>query len=164
MIAVFIIFTAACGGTQAPAPTVVGDNCLVGNWTLQQEQNKSGYSYAGVPVAVAGLDGAKLTIKSDGTKQEMFDGSKPLVGTTAAGKKLVITITGSVTFNIHGDGHQYAETGSRKQVPTAATLDGVAIKDYQSSYSPAHGTYKCAGESLTTTTSTGLQTESWSRG
>jgi hypothetical protein len=162
LLALLLASAGACGGTQAA--TSVGDSCLAGSWTLEQQQNKSGYSYQGVPVAVAGLGGAKLTIKSDGTRQEVFDGSKALMGTTGAGQQLVIKITGSVTFKVHGDGKQYVETGSRKQLPTTATINGVPIAGYQSSYSPAQGAYKCDAKSLTTTTKSGIQTETWTKG
>jgi hypothetical protein len=163
-IALLLAVATGCGGTQAAALSSVGDSCLVGSWTLQHQENKSSYSYSGVPLSVTGLGGAKLTIKSDGTRNEVFDGSSPLVGTTAGGQHLVITITGSVSFKVHGDGHKYVETGSRRQLPTIATIDGVPVSGYQSSYAPAQGTYQCAGPSLTTTTTSGLQIETWSKG
>jgi hypothetical protein len=112
---------------------------------------------------VSGLAGAKLTIAPDGTDTEVFDGSQPLVGTASNGRALSISISGSVKFRIHGDGTKYVTTGTRTQMPTLATITGVNIADYQSFYAPGQGTYKCAGQSLTATNSTAIQTDTWSR-
>ena len=75
----------------------------------------------------------------------------------------VISVRGKVTFHIHADGHQFVETGSKVQLPTEATLDGAPVVDYQSSDSPSHGSYTCSSHSYTTTTASGVQTDSWSR-
>ncbi len=149
------------GGTSsAPA---IGDTCLVGSWTLDHEASQSGWSYANTPVSVSGLRGARLTVGGDGTEAESFAGSDPLVGTMADGRVLSISIRGSFTFHVHADGHQYVETGTNTTVPVTATIGGALIPDYHGSYSPGTGTYSCSRRSLTTTTGSGVQTDTWSR-
>jgi hypothetical protein len=163
MLLIVFAGISACGGAQAANTPAIGDSCLVGSWTLQHEENRSGYSYAGTPVAVSGLAGAKLTVANDGSETEVFDGSQPLVGTAPDGRALSISISGSVKLHIHGDGMKYVTTGTRMQMPTVATIAGVRIADYQSYYTPGHGTYKCAGQSLAVTNGTAIQTDTWSR-
>ena len=152
----------SCGATPAATPAI-GDSCLVGTWTLQHEENKSGYSYAGTPVAVSGLAGAKLQLAADGSDTEVFDGSRPLVGVAPDGRTLSISIAGSVKYSIRGDGHNYTETGGRVDLPTVAMIDGATIAGYQSYYTAGGGTYTCSSRSVTFTTSTGIQTDTWSK-
>lgn len=162
-LAVLCVVPAGCSQVPAVAKPAIGDSCLVGSWVLEHEANRSGYLYSGTPVPVAGLGGAKLRFGADGVETEVFDGSAPLVGTTADGRVLSITIGGSVTYHIHADGHQYTETGTETNLPTMATIGAVVISDYQSHNSPGTGSYQCSGQSLTTTGSTGGQTDTWSR-
>jgi hypothetical protein len=151
------------GAHSSSPPPAVGDACLVGTWTLQSEQNKSGYSFNSESLAVAGLAGATLTITSAGEEKENFDSSQPLEGTLADGRRLRITIRGSFDFHIKAGGGKYTETGSATDLPTTATVDGQPV-NYHSSYAPGHGTYTCAGGSLTMTTGDGNQTDLWSKG
>jgi hypothetical protein len=151
------------GHSAAAVNTSVGDSCLVGTWTLVDETNQHGYSYSNNPVSVSGLAGSILTITSSGVEMEVFDGSQPLIGTTADGRQLAITIRGSFKFHIHGDGQKYAEAGQTVQLPTNATLDGQPTR-YHSSYAPGNGTYVCSSSSLTLTTSGGNQTDKWTKG
>lgn len=136
---------------------------MVGSWTLQHEENRSGYSYAGVPVPVTGLQGATLVIDAGGSETVQFEASRPLVGTVTGGRVLSITIRGSAVFHIHADGHNYTETGSNTDLPTAATLDGNPVTDYHSSYAPGNGTYSCSSSSLMVTTASSVQTDTWTR-
>jgi hypothetical protein len=163
--AAFAIFAiglmSSCARPQAASPAV-GDTCLVGSWTEVNEVNSSAYGVNGESVAVAGFQGTALTIKSEGTEALSFQESAPLNGVTSAGSHLQITVRGGVTFHIHGDGHKFTETGTGVNLPTQATLDGKPIQ-YQSYYYPGRGTYSCAAHSLTTTTVTGVQTNTWSR-
>ncbi len=112
---------------------------------------------------VTGLAGARLTVGADGLETLVFDGSEPLVGTAADGRVLSITIVGSVTYHVHADGHRYTETGTVTSLPTVATIGGVRVTDYESHNSPGSGSYQCSAHSLTTTGSTGVQTDIWSR-
>lgn len=157
--------TSGCslGSKKAASSTsaAIGDTCLVGAWTLEQDENTSGYTLDNVPVSVSGLAGASLKFSSSGEETGDFDGSDPLTG-DAGGRRLAIHIGGSFLFHIHADKGNYTETGSRTQLPTTATLDGVPIK-YQSSYSPGSGTYTCSSSHLTMVTSDSVQTTEWSR-
>jgi hypothetical protein len=161
--ALVLLLAPACSIGSCNAQPAVGDSCLVGTWTEVREANVSAYSYAGQPLSVAGLAGALMTIKSDGTETYSFDSSSPLVGTTNAGQRLSITIRGSVTFHVHGDGHALTETGTKTTMPTQATLDGAQVT-YTSYQEPGPRNYSCTGKSLTTKTANGLQTDNWSRG
>jgi len=154
--------SAACslGGPKSPA--AIGDTCLDGTWTLQNEVSTSGYTLNNVPVPVSGLAGATLKFSSDGTESETFDGSAPLVG-EIGGQQLSIRIGGSIRFTIHASGGQYTEKGTKTELPTTATLGGTPIT-YHSSYAPGHGTYQCSSEQLTVTTSDKVQTDTWLRG
>jgi hypothetical protein len=165
LLAGLLVVAGACARTPATATATpaLGDACLIGTWTLQHETNASGYSFAGTPVAVSGLAGARLTYAAGGSEMETFDGSAPLVGTMAGGRVLSITITGSLTYDVHADGHAYTETGSKVLLPTVATIDGAPIAGYQSYYTAGQGTYVCSTQSLTTTTQSGVQTDTWSR-
>jgi hypothetical protein len=147
----------------ASASQTIGDACLVGSWSLDNEVNRSGWSYANTPLSVSGLHGARLTLGADGTEKELFAESNPLVGTLADGRVLSITIRGSFAFRLHADGHRYVETGKVTVVPVTANLDGVPVSDYHGSYSPGTGTYACSQRTLTTTTGSGVQTDTWSR-
>ncbi len=160
-----IIGLAACslGGQSSTAPQI-GDSCLIGSWLLARETNQSGYTYAGVPVAVDGLAGAQLSLTAGGEEKETFDGSAPLVGTLANGLQLSITIRGALIFQIHAASGKYQETGSVVQMPTTATAGGVPVANYRSSYSPGRGTYSCGGGRLTITTEGGNQTDVWTKG
>jgi len=164
---VLLIATAAISGgctLSRPSPSpAIGDTCLIGTWTLDREVNQSGWSYSNTPVFVTGLAGARLTLGADGTESESFAGSAPLVGTLTDGRVLSITIGGSFMFHLHADGHQYVETGTDTALPVTATLSGAAIPDYHGAYQPATGTYQCSRQNLTTTTGSGVQTDSWSR-
>jgi hypothetical protein len=165
LIAAAVLVTAGCSlGSHSTTSAGVGDSCLVSDWVLADESNSTGYTYAGVPVAVDGLAGTKLTISSAGEEKEDFDGSRPLVGTLADGRVLSITIGGSIDFHIHASAGTFAETGTKTNLPTEATVDGSAVSGYQSFYEPAQGTYKCTAESLTMTTSDNVQTTTWSKG
>jgi hypothetical protein len=156
-----------CGGCTLSPPAAashaIGDACLVGSWSLDNELNRSGWSYANTPLSVSGLHGARLTLGADGTENEVFAESNPLVGTLADGRVLSITIRGSFTFRLHADGHKYVETGKVTVLPVTANLDGVPVAGYHGSYSPGTGTYACSQRALTTTTSSGVQTDTWSR-
>ncbi|MHB8689210.1 MAG: hypothetical protein ACYDB4_18790 [Candidatus Dormibacteraceae bacterium] len=152
-----------CTMSRPASAPAIGDHCLVGSWSLDHEVNRSGWSYANTPVSVSGLDGARLTFDSDGTETVAFAASNPLVGALADGRLLSITIRGSFTFRLHADGHQYVESGAVTVVPVTARLDGVPVSDYHGSYSPGTGTYTCSQRTLTTTTSSGVQTDVWSR-
>ena len=147
-----------------PPPTpAIGDTCLVGNWRLDHEVNRSGWSYVNTPVSVSGLHGAKMAIGADGTETQVFAGSEPLVGTMADGRVLSIAIGGSFTFQLHADGHQYVESGTVTAVPVTATVGGSPVTDYHGSYSPGTGTYECSQGALTITTNSGVQTDTWTR-
>jgi hypothetical protein len=160
-----ILGSTACGfGRQSSSAPTIGDSCVVGSWVLTEQTNQSGYTYAGVPVAVAGLAGATLTLTASGEEKESFDGSAPLVGTLSNGVRLAITIRGSIDYKIHAASGKYQETGAVVQLPTTATAGGAAVADYHSSYSPGRGTYSCAGGGLTITTEGGNQTDVWSKG
>ena len=163
LAAVLVLGMAACGAVQSPSKPAVGDACIVGTWTLQHEENRSGYYYQNVPVAVTGLQGARLVIDSAGSETLQFDQSRPLVGNVTGGRVLSITIRGSAVFHIHADGHNYTETGSQTDMPTTATLDGAPVTDYHSAYAPGHGTYSCSSSSLTVTTASSVQTDTWTR-
>ena len=145
-----------------PSPPI-GDTCLVGTWTLQQSVNTNGYSFNKVPLRVAGLGGATLTLALDGEGSEDFAQSQPLLGTTAGGGKLAITIRGTFVFGITGTGHIYVETGTKTELPTTATFNGKTAS-YHSSYSPGSGTYSCTSSSLSMTSDNQVQTDSWSKG
>ena len=153
----------ACGPSQSSSKPAIGDTCLVGSWTLAHEENRSGYAYAGTPVSVNGLHSARLTLAADGTETETFAESDPLVGTIADGRELSITIRGTYSFHLHSDGHQYVETGTETPLPTTATIGGVPIPDYHSSYTPGRGTYVCSARNLTTAEASSTQTDSWSK-
>jgi hypothetical protein len=135
----------------------------VGSWSLDHEVNRSGWSYANTPVSVIGLHSARLTLAADGTETESFAGGGPLVGTLVDGRVLSIMLGGSFTFHLHADRGRYVETGSDTALPVTATLGGVPVPGYHGSYSPGTGTYECSQKNLTTTTSSGVQTDSWSR-
>jgi hypothetical protein len=168
-VGVVVVLVAAClGATQgcalgSSAAPPIGDACLVGSWTLQQSVNTNGYTFTNAPLRVAGLRGATLTLATDGSASEDFAQSEPLMGTTADGGKLVITIRGKWTFTIKGTGGHYKETGAKTDLPTTATLNGQAV-DYHSSYSPGQGSYSCSSSSLTLTTNDPVQTDIWSKG
>ena len=100
-----------------------------------------------------------MTFVVGGTGSEDFAESEPLLGTTADGGKLAITIRGSWTFSIKGTAGHYVETGNKTDLPTTATYNGKAV-DYHSSYSPGNGTYSCSSSSLTMTTNDQVQTDS----
>jgi hypothetical protein len=157
--------TSGCGvfGKPVAHAPAIGDTCLVGTWTLQEEVNTSGYSLNNVTLPVTGLRGAIVTFSSDGKESESFDGSAPLVGQSPRGDVLSITIGGSIVYRIHAADGDYTETGSKTQLPTMATLNG-AMVEYHSSYEPGSGTYSCAGSNLTMITKGGVQTAMWSRG
>jgi hypothetical protein len=163
LLSVVLLGTAACALGQSSSKPALGDACMVGGWTLQHEENRSGYAYASEPVAVAGLQGARLVLDAGGTETIQFDASQPLVGTLSNGRVLSITIRGSAAFKIHADGHNYTETGSQTVLPTTATLDGAPISDYHSSYAAGRGTYSCSPSSLTVTTASNVQTDTWTR-
>lgn len=157
-----LVASAACSLGSPKPSAAIGDTCLDGTWTLQNEVNTSGYTLNNVPVAVSGLAGATVTFKSDGTESETFDGSVPLVG-EVGGQQLSIRIGGSIRYTIHAAGGHYEEKGTKTELPTTATLGGAPIR-YQSAYAPGHGTYRCSSGQLTTTTSDKVQTDTWSRG
>ena len=157
-LCIALLAATACAVNNAPAKPAIGDSCVVGTWTLQHEENKSGYTYASTPVSVAGLQGAKLMLDAGGSETLRFDASEPLVGTLADGRALSITIRGSATFHIHADGGKYTESGSGVQMPTTATLAGAPVTDYHSSYAPGAGTYSCSSKSLTVTTANAVVT------
>lgn len=100
---------------------------------------------------------------ADGTEAESFAGSEPLVGTIADGRVLSIDLGGSFTFHLHANGGRYVETGTVTVLPVTATLDSESISDYHGSYSPATGIYACSKQNLTMTTTSGVQTDSWTR-
>ncbi len=162
---VLVVGLTACslGGKASTAPAI-GDSCVVGSWVLSEETNQSGYTYAGVAVAVSGLAGAHLVLTAAGEEKESFDGSAPLAGTLANGLRLSITIRGSLDYGIHAASGKYQETGSVVHLATTATAGGVPVTDYHSSYSPGRGTFSCAGGRLTMTTSGGNQVDTWSKG
>jgi hypothetical protein len=164
LIAVCAAVSAGCNLRGTSTSPAIGDACLIGSWRLDHEVNQSGWSYANVPVSVSGLDGARVTLGADGTETESFAGSKPLVGTLADGRVLSISLGGSFTFHLHTDGHRYVESGTDTPLPVTATLGGVPIPGYHGSYTPGTGTYECSQRNLTTTTSSGVQTDSWVRG
>ena len=164
------VLVAACVGASgcallppktAASPPPIGDACLVGTWTLQQDVNSGGYTLNNAPVSVSGLRGATVTFSRDGTEARVFDGSDPLVG-TVGGHELSIKIGGSLQFSIHASKGEYVETGAQTALPTSATLDGQPIQ-YHSSYEPDSGTYQCSSSALTMTNSSGTQTDKWSR-
>jgi hypothetical protein len=157
-----VALTAACTLGHASSTSSVGDQCMVGTWTEVDEVNVSAYSINNESLSVAGFKGSGLTISSDGAESLSFDSSEPLIGTTKAGARLVITIRGKATFHIRGDGHMYSETGSKVTLATEATLNGKPVS-YQSSYAPGHGTYTCDAHSLVTVSAGGVQTDTWSR-
>jgi hypothetical protein len=158
------VFSACSLGQPSNKPAAVGDTCLVGTWTLDLDTNSSGYTFNGVPVPVTGLQGAKLTVTAAGDERESFEGSLPLIGHLADGRELRIMIGGSLDFNIHAASHEYVETGTSTALPTTATIAGASISDYHSSYMPGSGTYTCSRQSLTVTTSSNVQTDTWSKG
>ena len=162
-LCIALLAMTACADNRAPSKPAIGDECVVGSWTLQHEENRSGYSVASIPVAVAGLQGANLVLDATGSETLQFDRSEPLVGITADGRMLSITIRGSATFYIHADGGKYTESGSVIQMPTTATLAGAPVTDFHSSYSPGTGTYSCSSKALIVTTATSVQTDTWSR-
>ena len=141
----------------------IGDTCFVGRWTLQQSVNTTGYSFNNAPLRVAGLQGATVTFSLDGTASEDFAQSRPLLGATADGGKLAITIRGTFAFSIKTTGHSYVETGTKTELPTTATFNGKPA-NYGSSYEPSSGTYSCTSSSLTMSTDNKVQTDSWSKG
>lgn len=163
LIGTCAVFSGGCGSKPPSSNPPIGDSCLVGRWSLDHEVNRSGWSYANIPVSVSGLHGAKLTLNADGTETESLMGSDPLVGTIADGRVLSINLGGSFTFHLHADGGQYVETGTVTVLPVTATLNGAPIPEYHGSYSPDTGTYKCSQQNLTTTTSSGVQSDSWMR-
>ena len=85
------------------------------------------------------------------------------MGMMANGRVLSITIGGSYTFHMHADGRQYVESGTATALPVTATIGGSPVPDYHGSYSPGTGTYECSQQALSTTTSWGVQTDTWSR-
>jgi len=162
---VLVVIAGACSfGKQTSNPPAIGDSCVVGSWVLTEETNESGYTYAGVPLAVSGLAGATLAITSSGDEKQSFEKSQPLVGTLPSGLELRITIRGSIDYKIHASAGKYAETGTVVQLPTTATAGGAPVTNYHSSYSPGSGTYSCASGNLTLTTSGGNQVDTWSKG
>jgi len=163
LIGTCALLSSACSVNRQSSPPAVGDACLVGNWSLDQEVSPSGWLYANTPVSVAGLRGARLTLGADGTETEAFAGSSPLVGALADGRVLSITIRGSFTFHLHSDGNQYVESGAVTTMSVAATINGAVIPDYHGSYSPGTGTYSCSQRTLTTTTRPDLQTDTATR-
>jgi len=166
---VFLLLVGACAsltgcGLSRPASApAIGDACLAGTWSLDNEVNRSGWSYMNTPVSVSGLRGERLTFGADGTETGVFAGSSPLVGALADGRLLSITIRGSYSFHLHADGHKYVETGTVTVLPVTAKVGDVPVADYHGSYSPGTGTYTCSQKTLTTTTGSGVQTDSWSR-
>jgi len=163
--AVLLLGSTACSvGSHSSTAAAIGDSCVVGSWILTEQTNPSGYTYAGVPVAVSGMAGAKLSLTAAGEEKETFDGSAPLVGTLANGLRLAITIRGAVIYQIHAASGKYQETGEVVQLPTTATVGGAPVPDYHSSYSPSSGSYACAAGRLTITTESGNQTDVWSNG
>lgn len=163
LVATCVAMLGGCTPTRVSSSPAIGDACLIGKWTLEHEVNLSGWSYSSIPISVTGLAGARLTLGADGTETESFAGSEPLVGTLADGRVLSITLGGSFTFHLQADGGKYTETGTDTALPVTATLSGVAISDYHGSYQPGTGTYQCSQQNLTTMTSSGVQTDSWSR-
>ncbi len=163
-LALVVVLTACSLGGQSSTPPQIGDSCVIGSWLLTKETNQSGYTYAGVPVAVGGLAGAQLSLTAGGEEKETFEGSAPLLGMLASGLQLSITIRGALIFQIHAASGKYQETGSVVQLPTTATAGGVPVADYHSSYSPGRGTYSCGGGRLTITTEGGNQTDVWTKG
>ena len=163
LIGTLALLSGGCTPGGPPSTPAIGDACLVGNWRLDHEVNRSGWSYRNTPVSVSGLNGAKLALGADGTESEVFAGSQPLVGTMADGRVLSIAIGGSFTFHLHADGRQYAESGTATAVPVTADVSGSPVTDYHGSYSPGTGTYECSQRTLTTTTSSGVQTDTWTR-
>ena len=169
LIVAFLFVVQGCSlgrctlGNPATTAPAIGDTCLVGTWLLDRDVNTRGYSVNNVPLEVAGLQGAKMTFTSDGKGVEDFGGSDPLLGTTADGHHLSITLRGTWPFHIHADGHRYVETSPKTPLQTTATVDGQSI-EYSSYYTPASGTYTCAKSALTMTTDSGVQTDQWSRG
>jgi len=163
MIATCALVSAGCNLRGTSTSPAIGDACLVGSWTLDHEVNRSGWSYSNLPVAVSGLHGAQVSLAADGTETESFAESQPLVGALADGRVLSITLGGSFTFHLHADGRQYVETGTDTALPVTATLSGVPIPGYHGSYDPGTGSYECSQRNLTTTTSSGVQTDSWVR-
>ena len=163
LIGTYALLCGACAPSRPSSTPAIGDACLVGNWRLDHEVNRSGWSYSNIPVSVSGLSGAKLALGADGTEREVFAGSAPLVGMMGNGRVLSITVGGSYTFHMHADGRQYVETGTVTALPVTATLGGSPVLDYHGSYSPGTGTYECSQLTLSTTTRSGVQTDTWSR-
>jgi len=167
LLAACLAATGACvipgSSARAAHSPAIGDTCLVGRWNLQESVNTDGYTFNNAPLRVAGLRGATMTFAVGGTGSEDFSESEPLLGTTADGGKLAITIRGSWTFRIKGTAGHYAETGNKTDLPTTATFNGKVV-DYHSSYSPGNGSYSCSSSSLTMTTNDQVQTDSWSKG
>jgi hypothetical protein len=164
LVAALVLLAQACtlGHPTASAPPPIGDACLVGTWTLDQDVNTTGYTFNNVQIEVSGLEGATMTFTSDGAGVEDFTRSQSLTGTTADGHQLSITLRGKWPFHIHADGHKYVETGPKTPLPTSATLDGLAV-DYSSYYSPASGTYTCSKRNLVMVDPQ-VQTDTFSKG
>jgi len=109
---VIVVLLAAClaatdgcvipgSSAKAAHSPAIGDTCLVGTWTLQESINTDGYTF-NKPLRVAGLRGATMTYAVDGTGSEDLAESEPLLGTTADGGNLAITIRGTWIFSIKG--------------------------------------------------------------
>lgn len=163
LVVACLVATQACllgSPKNAAATPGIGDTCLVGTWTLEKETNGSGYKLNGEPVAVKGGGGATVKFASSGAESGSFDGSDPLIG-DYQGHQLSILISGSYEFTIQASDGKYAETGTKTQLPTTATVDGQPIT-YHSSYEPSNGTYECSSTQLTMTTEDGDQTNVWS--
>lgn len=163
LIPLLLVMTACAVGQSSSATAAVGDPCLVGSWTMVDEKNSSGYTFANAPVAVEGLRGTRLTISSAGDEREDFTDSAPLVGMLTDGRALAITIRGSFDFRIVARGGTYTETGTETALPTTASVAGIPITDYHSDYTPGAGTYSCSSTSLTMTTNDAVQTATWSK-
>ena len=160
-----VVWASGCGQSTKLQKKVViapaiGDICLVGKWTLQNDVSPTGYTVHNTPVPVSGLRGATITFQLDGTETRDFTGSEPLVG-DYQGSQLVIKISGSVQFTIHASDGNFVESGTKTSLPTTATLGGDPI-DYGSTYRPGYGQYQCIAGQLTFFS--GAQTDTWSRG
>lgn len=128
---------------------------------MQQEVNTSGYSFENTTVPVSGLRGATVTFGQDGSETKVFDGSQPLVG-SFNGQTLAITVRGSAHFTVHASQGTFAETGTRTQLPTTATLGGSPV-NYHSSTGPGTGQYVCSSSRLSISYGS-VQTDSYSYG
>jgi hypothetical protein len=105
----------------SPSPNVLGDACLVGDWTLQREDYQS--TDPATHASWSGLAGAGLNIKPNGIAFFSYKTSGPAIVRSSAHNES-LTLRGSLSAQVHASKGSLTVTDHLNQVSQLVTLNG----------------------------------------